>query len=355
MADGEYSATSKSCKYCRKSVGINNPKNVKCVNCESLYHSSCAQRVKTLIMVNEQDNLVKCCSPEIANVSVDIMSSPEEVLKTEVTYLKMLLNEKNARINELIKLNQLLEENRALINGENEKLKNYISMNVDNKSVSHLITGKKNDFDNISSDKAVQPRDLPVRATKSKNTDALISKQKTLMNELINVNHDKTDVDLNKPPTITTNIQDGFTEVTHNRRNRSNMPRTSVSRMKNIETKGIATVSETDVFRAKPSKMWLYVGKAMNTATETIVKDYIMNKCNSTDADKVEVYKLPLLGKSLAFQIGVDISLFDQVNCADFWPKGIVIRRFHFDFNKTKKDTTGKHNFLGNQSKGVER
>ncbi|KAK9892514.1 hypothetical protein WA026_020501 [Henosepilachna vigintioctopunctata] len=99
--------------------------------------------------------------------------------------------------------------------------------------------------------------------------------------------------------------------------------------------------------------MWLYVGKAMNTVTDSIVKDYIMNKCDSTDADKVEVYTLSLLRKSLAFQLRVDISLFDKVNCAEFWPSGTVIRRFHFDFNEIRKESTGKQNFLAKPSKGV--
>ncbi|KAK9871858.1 hypothetical protein WA026_015104 [Henosepilachna vigintioctopunctata] len=140
------------------------------------------------------------------------------------------------------------------------------------------------------------------------------------------------DINLDKPP-ATTNIQDGFTEVKYRRRNRNNLPRTSISGLKNLGTQGIAPVSEKDIFRAKPSKMWLYVRKVINTVTESIVKDYIKNQIKITDSDKVEVYKLSLLGKSHAFQVGIDASLFEKVNCADFWPNGI--RRFHFDFRWT--------------------
>ncbi|KAK9882552.1 hypothetical protein WA026_021900 [Henosepilachna vigintioctopunctata] len=347
MDESECSVTSKHCKYCKKSIGINNPKNAKCVNCESLYHASCALRVKTLIMVNEQENSVKCCSSENTNVSVvDMKDLPEESLRIEIAYLKMLLIEKDARINELIKINQLLEENKALVSGENEKFKNSKFTKVDNKNVAQMVAEKKQPpvSDNSYKNIVVQKHDLPVRLTRAKNDEALMNKQLNLMNEIINVNHDQTDVNADKPPT-TNNIQDGFTEVKHRRQNKSNLHRTSMSGVKNIETQGCATVSETDVFRAKPSKMWLYVGKAMNSVTESIVKEYIINKCNITDSDEVEVYRLSSLGKSLAFQVGIDVSRYDEVNCADFWPKGIIIRRFHFDFKTMKKESIKKQNF----------
>ncbi|KAK9874004.1 hypothetical protein WA026_002352 [Henosepilachna vigintioctopunctata] len=123
------------------------------------------------------------------------------------------------------------------------------------------------------------------------------------------------------------------------------MPRTSTCRLKNLSTQGIAPVSQTDLFRAKPNKMWLYVGKVINTVTESIIKDYIINKIKITDSDKVEVYNLSLLGKSHAFQVAIDASVFEKVNCADFWPN---VRRFHFNFRKMKQ------HYLEKPSKGVE-
>ncbi|KAK9873306.1 hypothetical protein WA026_021798, partial [Henosepilachna vigintioctopunctata] len=103
------STVNELCKYCRKSVEVSNPKNAKCVNCESLFHPSCALRVKTLIIVNEQENSVKFCEKEIPDKS-EMM----EVLKVEILYVEMLQEEKNSRINELIKINELLEYKIAL-------------------------------------------------------------------------------------------------------------------------------------------------------------------------------------------------------------------------------------------------
>ncbi|KAK9880863.1 hypothetical protein WA026_013189 [Henosepilachna vigintioctopunctata] len=271
MDDSECGVTSKLCKYCKKSIGINNPKNAKCVNCESLYHASCALRVKTLIMVNEQENSVKCCNSENTNVSVvDMKDLPEESLRIEITYLKMLLIEKNARINELIKINQLLEENNALVNGSRKK-----QPPVSDNSYKNIV---------------VQKHDLPVRLTRAKNAEALMNKQLNLMNEIINVNHDQTDVNADKPPT-TNNIQDGFTEVEHKRQNNAknvadffknsdtenkntsrtqssntewktvSRKKTIVNRAKFITSSGPKTSTRTAKFSGALKKKWLYVGR----------------------------------------------------------------------------------------------
>ncbi|KAK9871735.1 hypothetical protein WA026_014188 [Henosepilachna vigintioctopunctata] len=141
----------------------------------------------------------------------------------------------------------------------------------------------------------------------------------------------------------TSNTQDGFSETT--RKNRKQLPKTK-TKTNQYETRGCASVSTGDSFRAKPSKMWLYVGRAMTSVTKSIVKDFKVSKCNITEVEDVDVKKLSLLGNSSAFQVGIAPAYFEEINRAEFWPQGIIVRRFYFDFKKN--NTTGKNHFLDN-------
>lgn len=103
------------------------------------------------------------------------------------------------------------------------------------------------------------------------------------------------------------------------------------------------------MFKARPSKMWLYVGKADESVEETHVTDYIKKKCSITEDDHVIVKKLPLLGRSRAFQVGIEPTFYDMLNNADFWPSGVIIRRFNFRFGR---NSSQENAFLGNPVQG---
>ncbi|KAK9880141.1 hypothetical protein WA026_008656 [Henosepilachna vigintioctopunctata] len=212
------------------------------------------------------------------------VNSTTEILKIQVAYLKMLFEEKNARINELIKINQLLEDKIAYEVEENFKSKNSFNLKDNNDKKIARTVAAKNDTPEYH-DSCIMKNKLEIR-------------------------------------------------------------RTLTNWMKNPDTEGSATVASTDSFRAKPSKRWLYVGRAMKTVTESIVEDYIIKKCNITEKDEVEIFKSALLGKSEAFQVGIDPTHLSKISCAEFWPKGIIIRRFHFDFKKMKKEDIENEHFF---------
>ncbi|KAK9871856.1 hypothetical protein WA026_015102 [Henosepilachna vigintioctopunctata] len=312
-------------------------------------------------MVNEQENSVKCCNSENTNVSVvDMKDLPEESLRIEITYLKMLLIEKNARINELIKINQLLEENNALVSGENEKFKNSKFTKVDNNNVAQMVAEKKQPpvSDNSYKNIVVQKHDLPVRLTRAKNAEALMNKQLNLMNEIINVNHDQTDVNADKPPT-TNNIQDGFTEVEHKRQNNAknvadffknsdtenkNTSRTQssntewktvsrrktiVNRAKFITSSGPKTSTRTAKFSGALKKRWLYVGRiAGKDVPVESIREYLTE---INGYEEIEIKKLESKGRNSSFSIGVlSNEIFERLNSEDFWLNGVIVREFSF-------------------------
>ncbi|KAK9884223.1 hypothetical protein WA026_005172, partial [Henosepilachna vigintioctopunctata] len=208
------------------------------------------------------------------------------------------------------------------------------------------ISNKKNEIQHLETKKSytgveIQTKDGSnyikehARTTNFKNTEELINEQKRIMNEVINLEIDRPDVsqegtvkswnlragrwsmgwnkrrrNMNEELHIynnrqesrmdeTLHIQDGFSDNT--RRNRKQSPKTN-TKANQYETRGSAKVSAGDSFRAKLSKMWLYVGRAMTSVTQSIVKDFILSKCKITDIEEVEVKKLSLLGNFSAFQ-----------------------------------------------------
>lgn len=366
MADSGVSA--RLCKYCSKGVDSSNPKNWKCAKCGSLFHHACAQRVKSLKVVSDQENLVQCCDSEIAgkfNVVPHDSNKAEDEGRTEIMYLKMLLQEKDARIQELCKLNQLLEEKISLkceqVNqlisarsSKKEKDGNTSNLKINN-SVS-LSEGKHPP----NNDKAKADK-VPEKSSDSGQpvisyAEKLVNKQRHVMNKIVNlVSHSSDVVDNLEAGDFSES--EGFTEVEPRRRNGRGKPNnklkdqaeTTTYKRQQVFAKGSASVAADDAFKAKPSKMWLYIGRAVHTVTEQIVEDYITKGCNIVDKSELEIKGLPFVGKSRAFQVGIDPSYYEKVNCGEFWPKGIVIRRFYFGSKRTNNADFEEHRHAENE------
>lgn len=112
-------------------------------------------------------------------------------------------------------------------------------------------------------------------------------------------------------------------------------------------TKGTAPSQPDDTFRAKPSKMWLYVGRALETVTERDVLEHLRKGCRITSEDEIVVKRLASKGRSSAFQVGIDPGYYSQVLRGEFWPAGIVVRKFIFRFaNGSRRSATMDQNFI---------
>lgn len=81
---------------------------------------------------------------------------------------------------------------------------------------------------------------------------------------------------------------------------------------------------------------WFYVGKLRESTTQETITRYLTRNRIQGDIDCEE---LPTKGKMKAFRIGVPFSFIKEVESADFWPVGVLIRRF--DFRR------GRHSFRG--------
>lgn len=334
------SVVSKLCKYCSGNVDTKGTKFLKCRDCESVYHYSCSKRVKNIKVVDIQNYLMVCCEmkdPDDKKTSSGA-GGETEIYKLEISYLKSLINEKDARISELIKINCLLEEKLKLANiskGLEEHEKKVISRKDNSISSYAKVAGKKlSDGHKQKADKEEYPQKCA--------TEEIVNKQLSVMENLIYLNED--------PVTEKYETQTRFRQT--DGRNRMNRQSTDGNRddagkkpgfSKYAGTRGSAPPDPDNMFKARPSKMWLYVGKVAETVEEAHVINYITKKCSIKEEDQVIVRKLPLLGRSRAFQVGIDPKFYDELNKSEFWPNGVIIRRFNFRF---KRDASQQAAFL---------
>lgn len=343
MADKEVLVVN-PCGYCSKNVDFKSPKCVKCVNCEAFYHMSCSQRVKNVKTVENQPNSIVCCSVE---------QGPKELTPTgnscsmasyhqmENQYLKALIAEKDARILELITLNKLLQEkyeDQNKVAGQtlaSTKQRNHKKLQIETK----IVSGNKT---LLSTDKNGKQKHSSGNVNKNIDVGGIVDRQSEIMNELIHLT--------DPTPTTIENQRDDEFKVVVGRKHKRVMSRDALQRRQRNETKGTAKTDPGDPFKARPRKMWLFVGRADDSVSVDTVRAYIANKCTVARQEELYVRKLSSVGKAGAFQVGIDPAYYEMVNVPEFWPSGIVVRRFNFNYRGIPEQSiTQKENmgFLG--------
>ncbi|CAG9824082.1 unnamed protein product [Phaedon cochleariae] len=165
-------------------------KNIVCVKCGCIYHLSCATRNKL--------ECTKICDTRIicSNCQADIQGQEPSTSETceklilEINLLKIILKEKDDKINLLIENNQLLKRNNILLE---EKLTSQQKIEDTNKNLSTTTVQKKKSFNEVlkKNSQVIRNVSLPGPADELKqnqnkiNNDSLEDKQKEIMNGLI--------------------------------------------------------------------------------------------------------------------------------------------------------------------------
>lgn len=95
---------------------------------------------------------------------------------------------------------------------------------------------------------------------------------------------------------------------------------------------GKANLSSTDVnFAAAQTdkKAWLYIGRVQNNIEPKIVKNYLIKEIPEAESNLV-LEKLNTKGTNLSFKLGINFKFKDDIFHENFWPNGIIVRRFNF-------------------------
>lgn len=91
--------------------------------------------------------------------------------------------------------------------------------------------------------------------------------------------------------------------------------------------------------KAVDRKAWLYVGRINKNCTERELLEFLKIKQPERNFDIEKISRDDRA--SSAFKVGIDFDLLEEMNKGDFWPQGIVIKRYRF-FRGRKYDGAQK-------------
>lgn len=121
------------------------------------------------------------------------------------------------------------------------------------------------------------------------------------------------------------NLEAEFTTATHKRRKQPSIVGT---RQPN---------NSDSSFLGVQRRLWLYVGRTSKSTTEQSVLNYLKE---NTGEDDFTVARLAFKGDYPSFKVSAPLSLRERLNGPEFWPGGVIVRRFNFssrNFLSTRK------------------
>lgn len=335
MSDDEKLVDNLKCKYCKKSI---QKTSAKCVTCSAMYHTSCALRIAGLVAVGK-GNYVKCCpnnesevnnpndQPLRANnikafetLSQELQKCKTEILK-ELHEKEKILCEKIQNLEQTLKglqgnleqnqVNPATLQNKPVIrsltadqpNGEVSNIRKRIGSRSDTQGRPNL--NSKHKQEKLESN---QPDSNYVNISqKDKNNSVTLSQvSSAIENALVQ----------------TEKQEEPFILVKHR-------PRASRGSAKNVN----------DLLPAAESRRWLYIGKVASTVNAETVENYIKNKITINNGRDLIVEQLRTIGNTNSFKVGITSEIYEDINKCEFWPSGVIFRRFNFkrQFHNNKK------------------
>lgn len=329
MAGNEDCSESSVCKYCSKKVAAGGNKCVSCVECSSVFHSSCSQRIKGAKIIDSQKNLILCCSDGNKSASESANSMKDENIidccnSIEVKYLRHLLTEKDARIRDLMKINSLLEQKIILIEtaqrATDKQLIGKQKSKNDSEFTSETVQIKKV----VESDKNISKKD--------DNLKKYVNKQKSKMNEIIYLAGNTT-TDKNQEP----NLQRAFTGdgQTNEKSSKGNEWKEVTYKKKPRRDVGVFGTGGADPngkITAIKKRAWIYVGKIANP--EVVTNEDVLNYLKRLGSEDCTCERIDSKGAHAAFKVSVPFDLKDKALDPSFWPANVNIRRYNF-YRKT--------------------
>lgn len=238
---------------------------------------------------------------------------------------KMSGSDKKSKINE-IEPEKLVEVIKDAIRLATEELRNEVSdlkMQVEN------LTQTNKDLINLLTNGSIKNCQWNARnASNSKqtNNDSV---------SIFNSDFDDTIIDATQK-SIKTHKKEhtNSSKIKQSRHSRINQ-RIIVGSAQDNGIEGISLNSDNaaneSVLAAAPKRAWIYAGRFRRGTTEEAVQLYINKRCPNADA-KVEELKNDV-NANCSFKINILFDVKDTLYTGNFWPKGVIIKRFQFRNN----------------------
>ena len=114
--------------------------------------------------------------------------------------------------------------------------------------------------------------------------------------------------------------EDTWTRVTYGRNNRNEKSQKPESKL------GTKSTKNEDI-QAAQRYAWLFLGRLKEDTTPDKVKNYLQNNGIQGNLNCEEIESR---GRNKAFKIGIPFEYLETVNASDFWPEGVLIKRYLF-------------------------
>lgn len=316
----------KICSYCNRKVG----EFLKCIKCDDIFHPSC------LVKAANRKNTT-CHHASAEEISA---KSENKSLRTEVEYLKLLLEETKSKNSILIENNNLLKDKITILENQIKSGKN---------------TTKK--FVNTLQDKVpAVVTDTVASATTFKNTySSVVHENRSNAHE----HRPQAQMSFVEPKRIVNNVNNSVPAIPEININDSNKNiSTSVHKIKDTDrmedwitvrnkkrqsrnTKVCFGTKENSAdnstIKGAIRRRWMYVGKI--AGKEISEKDILTFLKDIEGKENIIIKKLNTLGQNSSFSIGLpNENAYKSVFCESFWPQGVVLRDFSFDRNFFRKN-----------------
>lgn len=93
------------------------------------------------------------------------------------------------------------------------------------------------------------------------------------------------------------------------------------------------TGTEICSLKSVDRKAWLYLGKINKGCKEDDVVNFLTTKFPENKIQPIVEKISREESTSSSFKLGIDFELLEKVNKEDFWPKGVMVKRFFFSDN----------------------
>lgn len=318
---------SRSCKRCKSKL----VSGLKCVDCENYLHLSCAKLMNGVKIID--DSTVKCCAglktkDEIEMDYEALFEAADINGKIDMGLIKLFLKQKDSVIFELKSEVNILKEQLDVMNNLCKQfhinrsadldheitsdVKNPVKMNV--KQVNPNVSFNRNEI--VKAKFNVDNFNRPMHTEGSKSVDVLSDGQ-CKHTEKVKGGTSRNDQIIGNPSVPAT-----YASV--------------VSR-----NSSVIIGKKLSTLKAVNKLSWIFVSRFTCDVTKTDIEDYL--KDSNTGIEQFDCVELTTKYNTYkSFKIGVPSNMISNVLNSDFWPEGILVKKFYVSRGNTGNDIASK-------------